>query len=462
MIATCGVLGTADICALTYVNKRLHHTINYSLYKSFGNAPYVLGWALNHGRSDTLAVAAAVGVDIHYNSDELLRDACHRGRLEVVNWLLEHDAQIDAETHQGFSVTPLSALHVAITCSREDIAILLLERGANPYFATPSRYRKSGFILSTAIHLAASLNLLRLTEFIVKEELLSVDQEDDEGRRPLDMSCSSYNERGVAMIKKLGELGANVDLDHSDSLLVCELCLRQYETANALLDIGVKLNNQYSGGQRPLHACITGVRDESQDTICSMLSKLVEAGADVNGYAYLGRTALGEAVGRETPPSVAAHLLTLGADVNAKDWNGRTAVDIFMMNAEPIIAQSGIEKLELLVKAGARMDTPSNTGRTILEWAVYDIHRDPAPDYFRLGSKTKPVVDDALEALLALATPENLRKEYLDDLLNQAFLSSCHGKCETLMKHGATLSPENAMIMAFRRMHISKNSVFTP
>ncbi|KAI0148226.1 ankyrin repeat-containing domain protein [Hypoxylon sp. NC0597] len=428
----------------------------------------VLAWAVTYVKLDTLKVAVALGLDIHYNSYELLRDACYRGRQEVVNFLLDHGAQIDVETYRGCSVARLSALYVAITSNREDIAMLLLARGANPYFSSSSDEGHANLQFSTAIHQAVPMDMLRLTEFIVRNGLLPVDQEDDEGKTALEVCCSHGGR--VGLIKKLAELGANVDVANPDGMLTEAFSIRAYLTAEALIDIGVKPNNRNGLRQPPIHACITNADRISQDTVCRMLSKLVEAGADINGCAYLGRTPLGEAVGREKPPVVTSHLLSLGANANAKDSNGRTPVDIFMQNSEAITAQSGIEKLKLLVQAGARMDTPlRTTGATILEWAVYRRARFPPRDFLRAQDQRQCIREHLqkeselfkadLEALLTLATPENLKEGYLDELLEQAFLPWYYSRCRVLIKHGATLTPSKAFTMTLRTMDLFRDGL---
>ncbi|KAI0833961.1 ankyrin [Hypoxylon sp. FL0890] len=443
-IATCGILDIADLANLTRVSKKLRSTINPCLYNLFGNR-HIIDWAVDHSRIETLELAAKFGPDIHYNLDDPLRRACRLGHEQIVTCLLNYDARMDPVIVNGSSEAKSSSLHIAINWGHEDIAMLLIERGAIPYFF--SRLHQGSYSrleFHTALHMAVELNLLRLTEFLIQEGF-SADEEDERGNTPLWICCTKAGD--PAMIKKLSDLGANVNKvqNHGELLLTVALSQGAYDQATALLKAGAtaKPSDPHWGAQHPIHACIVSgfnIYPRWDHTImCPMISRLLDAGADINGSTVRGRTPLGEAMFRRAPLKIMSHLLALGANPNGKDGKGMTPLDIFMGNGGVIEGREWrLEKAELLLQAGARIDIPLAAGQTLLEWALDN----------EVGYDSGDTMVRAMEVFLAMATPENLRRGYLDDLLEQSFKPQYYEKCKILIRHGATLSSDKALSAA--------------
>ncbi|KAI1134935.1 ankyrin [Hypoxylon sp. FL0543] len=456
MIATCGVLKRWDLAALTRVNKTLHSTINRPLYELFGSG-YAIDWAVLRDRIDTLQIFTELGLNVRWNLSWLLLHVCEDGgRIEVITWLLDNGAEIDGEIVDGSSADEYSALYLAMRQGHQDIAILLLERGANPYFTHSrlSMYRERLLAL-TALHLAVDYHLFQVAEFIVQEGILGVDQEDSEGYTPLRLCCS-HRDIAEDAIKLLAGLGANVNakVPGGQSLLMSVLERGCLSMAAALLLAGATAKPRNLGPitQYPLQILLKhSWKEYARTQIRAMVSQLVHAGADINGYVEGGRTPLGEAVFIGILPEVTSHLLALGANPNGKDSNGHTPLDIFM-GASGLIGspnsrtsgfgseESALENAKLVLAYGARMDTPLAGGRTLLEWALYN---DATLDIYRRIPST-----NLLEGFLAAATFKNLRPGYLDELLEHAFEAQLFDKCKILAKHGATLSSDKAFSTA--------------
>jgi ankyrin repeat protein len=105
------------------------------------------------GRLDAVKTAVETSpavINAHaYDGWTPLHLAAFFGRHDIVVWLLDHGAAVDARSRNSLGNTPL---HAALAGSHEDVALLLLERGA------PTDARDAGG--HTPLHIAAESGLI--------------------------------------------------------------------------------------------------------------------------------------------------------------------------------------------------------------------------------------------------------------------------------------------------------------
>jgi RNA polymerase sigma factor (sigma-70 family) len=102
--------------------------------------------------------------------------AAHFGHPETVEFLLDHDVNIDAVSRNDLGVTPL---HAALYGRKREIARLLVERGANVRAKRGGeKFPRSGW---TALHYAAAYGFIELIPLLI-DRGADVEAKDDEGR----------------------------------------------------------------------------------------------------------------------------------------------------------------------------------------------------------------------------------------------------------------------------------------
>ncbi|KAI1371194.1 ankyrin repeat-containing domain protein [Hypoxylon crocopeplum] len=467
------ILNSADLAALAAVNSHIHNLYNKVLYKSFGTYDAAL-FAAEHGCIDTLNVVDGFGMDVHYKSELPLRVACGFGQNDVINWLLDNGAKVNVPTlfkeqgDEGQGDHNLcSPLHAAISRGHEDTALLLLARGAFAYFpegsspiasiddATPVARN-----YNSALHIAAEEGMLRVAKHLVKEVGLPIDLQNMDGDTPL--CCSMRSEEGMEILGWLIDIGADVNREGSGHELPLTLALKygEYDCANFLLDAGAAVEpiQLHPGVLHPIDACIMNDEsglEERRDQY-SILSRLVDGGANINGSFPGGPTPLGQAIIRRDT-DLMHQLIAMGARPDTTDGYRRNALD-HLIAGELYDAEKYMEMLEALVTSGGRMDRPLANGQTLLEWTI-----DPGPSV--IDSEIRPV--ECLGTLLQMANEETVSSEYLGEFLSDLTEPEFSEECEALLRFGVTsdkwdnaFSAASRMIQSgrFWRTHMEHNS----
>ncbi|KAI1411817.1 ankyrin [Hypoxylon sp. FL1857] len=430
---SCEILNHKDLANLARVNRRLHDVINPVLYNSYGS--HAARLAVCTDNLSTLKVAHSHGLDL--DRHDVLHLACAYGRYEIVKWLLDHGARLEETvTREPFgpvAVHYTSALRAAMYWSREDIALLLLSRGANPYFILPiieNDWPTEELFFTSALHYAAETRMLQVVEYLVRKTALPVDLQDYDGASPLfhllrdtpdDWHLDRPEEWRLEEAPKSDCPYSNIQILEKLPLTVA-LETGKYSEAEVLLDAGAKVKpcHPEPGVHYPIHTYIRARAGEFKDPARRVYQKLVQAGADLEERYEQGYTPLEEAILHGTP-DVVLELLAMGASTSTKTRDGYTIIDFLAHNYYSV--SSSLEKGLSLVRGGARLDKPLvSTGQSFLAWGV------------RFGNIC------FLDRILGIATPSNFGPSHLDQVINECLAFPWWVEaCEVLVSHGAVL-----------------------
>ncbi|KAI0152536.1 ankyrin [Hypoxylon sp. NC0597] len=454
-------LAHRDFASLALVNRRLRDVFDPILWRfnarhgvyNENTLPTVSAvyWAASRNRIDILEKALRYR---HPLGSYLRRDPIHRaaanGQNAACSWLLDHGVPIDytpserVDVDSPFPVPPWPRDHVSPDCSplftaitkrKESTAILLLKRGARFRFKTQA-------VVNSALHLAAIFGLPMVIEYLVKA--MGVDVNLLDYRRETPLHYAVQRRHNGKIILTLLNLGADINAEQNFQLpLTKAIMMGHFSNAMLLVDAGARVNptNTNRDTLSPLIVCTWSedkydTMDDPEDFESTaqqdeVLRKLIAKGADLNG-SFGGETPLCTAI-EEGTISALFELLKAGADITKpREADGMTPFDLVWRLDDPV--EDLTAKACLLVAAGARLDTPSpdKNGNTQLEHAIdYCIGEDPRP----------------LEAILRLATSQNMYGGYLDELLEFCLLSRYLDPAKMLVYHGASY-PE-ASVHAF-------------
>lgn len=306
--------------------------------------------------------------------------ACKSSPVTIVRVLLDAGASVN-RTGQG-KRTPLQE---AVIQQREDIVILLLERGANPDIFDGGL---------TALTLACLY-------FPFKDPVISrllaagADVNLHGHMTPLHAAARQGNPE---LVKTLVQAGADMSIG-----------------AHALNDSTTFWQQCTYKGDTPLHCAARGLRPNN-------MVALIELGADVNARNHDNETALHLAA-QTTPYAVFfLPLFQAGADVLCKDNHGRTPLDIIFRNRikNSTVTEDKISHFHhiaaLLVAAGDRNWACVPTLCLGLEHALLSVWKDAPEDlaelYKRVTKEVKCLIQQCLRVLHG-RLPEELRIKVL-------------------------------------------------
>jgi ankyrin repeat protein len=332
----------------------------------------LLHTAVNHGRTDVVAVLRSRGADINAvnnanctsfylecqrstrlltflwmrHADErcegpdgqsALHMAVSGGSLEVVDFLLDLDLDIDHVDNNGY--TPLAW---ALILGQEDAALHLLSRGAT--FPT-SRLRRGRELL----HISSSIGMLRITKRLLAG-IFDIDARDDMGWTPLALACRKGSPE---LVSTLIDAHANFEASPNNTFdRPLHLALRAGNTAVAkvLVSRGVDITTSGDGGQTPLHLV-------AQLGDVKLFQMLVDHYCDVQALDDAGRTALFLCSDQD----IASLLITHGCEPNHEDVHGWTP-------AHYAVASGNLPVLRVLLLQGVDADARTkDDGVSVIE-----------------------------------------------------------------------------------------------
>ena len=307
------------------------------------------------------------GVDVNARRKDgwtPLHLAAYKGRVKVVQALLDHGANVTLETEEGET-----ALH---TISRSEFnsqeqgigtAQLLLERGVEV-----NSQRKDGW---TPLHWAACRGRVEVVQALL-DHGANVKLETKDCQTALHVvSRGEYSsqEQGVSIARLLLERGVDVNAREKDGRTALHLAALsgRVEVAQILLDHGANSKLEAKEGETALHIVSLGNFD-SQEQAAGTARLLLERGVDVNARMQEGWTSLHCAAFRGMV-KVAQVLLDQGANVNLENERGETALHT-VSRGKFDSQEQGVGTARLLLEHGVDVNAQGKDGETSLHWAA--------------------------------------------------------------------------------------------
>lgn len=381
---------------------------------AYGPSGCALYLAARGGHIDVCKMLLENGAVANVSATEFaspLSVAVETGKLELVQLLLDHGAEVEAVFKgTGDDDTKDTPLTIAARQGLTDIVELLLERGANPNHyegdLDPPLYLASwrGHVLivkmllekgadpnaqldgqdwtavhaaydnpeamrlllakggdpdrvadsSTALLLAVRWdNLGTLKAVLERSPRPNLEAEDDEHMTALCRACQSSSDDAPEMIRALLDEGADPNHGAGTDNLPLHHCLRQEACLQALLESRPQLDVKDSQGDSALHLI-------QLHATANVLRKLVMGGADIEAVNNGGLTPLAKAVKSPFTDESVLYLIKKGAQPNLTAPGFEGILHEAVRNCD-------LPVLKALVKAGADINALSGeTGSSIL------------------------------------------------------------------------------------------------
>ncbi|KAL2139212.1 hypothetical protein VTI28DRAFT_5500 [Corynascus sepedonium] len=380
--------------------------------------------------------------------------AAKNGHRDIVEWLLDNGADIDAPSYRVCECQSLKsgrhpsrrlsewphwrALHTAMCHQERLVAELLIHRGASLDLDPTEGYNH------TALHSAAANGLIPVIKLLALNDFnLDANQRDECGNTALHYVSEIWSPRDSADIRdtitKLLALGADLEA-HNDNghTPLLNACFRgNYAVAHRLVSIGANPDPHRHipnfRDYRPLYYCMLQrseffdmdeapvKHDEFEGNRVTLIKALVDAGADVNAKfdkrGHRGVTPLMLACELAEPRAVAA-LVQCGAEINAQDRNGRTPL-CYAVTVRVDHRGEVPEIASIMLRHGARMDIEEEPNCSPLDTAIKHI---------------RWAEDDVLEAMLSVADRTNLTEVKLKEALRSCASCGNHKALKLLLE----------------------------
>ncbi|XP_073238296.1 poly [ADP-ribose] polymerase tankyrase-1-like [Porites lutea] len=280
---------------VTKVRRIVNINPNVNIRDTAGRKSSPLHFAAGFGRKEVVEYLLQHGADVHAKDDGgliPLHNACSFGHAEVVRLLLRHGA--DPNSRDNWNYTPL---HEAAVKGKVDVCVVLLQHGADPNIRNTDG--------KTALDVAEASAKLVLTGEYKKDELLEAARSGNEEKlmsllTPLNVNCHASDGRKSTPL----HLAAGYN---------------RVRVVQLLLQHGADVHAKDKGGLVPLHnACSYGHYDVTE--------LLIKHGASVNAMDLWQFTPLHEAASKARV-EVCSLLLAHGADPTLLNCHSKAAVD---------------------------------------------------------------------------------------------------------------------------------------
>lgn len=379
-----------------------------------GTLKNLLIWLACENRVQMMALLCEAGVNKEAEDVQgftALMHAILRGHSEVVTYLLEHGALVDAPMHKGLAValavaeenvevlkilisfkadvnvmgstTKLTPLMRAIGARRSaEMIDVLLAAGA-----TVSAKDGRGY---SAFMMAAELNDVNALQRLVQHATVDVETKAFHQRQSAEMQGNP----GMQLIAFRQRFGLDYwNYCYSETALMIAARFGRLGAVNALLDLGAYVNARNDQGYTALMLAARFDRPEIITALCAR-------GANMSLSIGEGFTALGIAIYRASEAVVSA-LISAGANVHQK---------IDHIDSTPLmlaVRQGGNHLLSLLVDAGAHLEAEDRVGCTALAIAVEAQDLDDVQTLLGLGACPRGGVSGKVLPLVIAAEKDN-------------------------------------------------------
>ncbi|XP_063914493.1 uncharacterized protein LOC135130947 [Zophobas morio] len=360
------------------------------------------------------------------NEENLLQLACVNGDYEMVDFLIQHGANLN-------SVDSNKKTPIHHACFGGDYAIcrLLLKHGAHLHFETAFsktllhhccskgifemvqlliEYRAPVNFVDTygrtPLHLACAYGHYAIAEYLTTFDI-TIDVEDLDGKTPLYNAALSKHDK---ICELLLERGAYLDYVNRKGLMYIHMACKwgHKSVVNVLIEklTPAVLNCRDSEGLTSVHHCCI-------NRLSSILALVIANGADVNLVdTTYGRTPLHYVCRKSTHYEIVVMLLENGAALERTDNTGATPLYRACCSLNDHIVQ-------LLVQKGANCNACTNEGKTPLHHA------------------SGQGLDWIIKLLIENGAEINLPDKSARTPLNYAFAKDHYDAMEILTRHGA-------------------------
>lgn len=351
--------------------------------------------------------------DVERSTRNLFFYATRKGEIKKVESLLDEGLDIESEDQMGWA-----AMIQAAKYGQVSIVELLLRRGANPLHGTagnrlPIHFAAEGGHLEivrsllsrdksqlnardhlgqTVLHKAARDSQEDVTEFLLSQEGIEPDPEDNDGWRPLMNAISRGNAKIVGMILARSDVDLNRKLkDHGQTPLWMAITVADdCAILRALLersDLDLTRTARWGEG------CVYRATCWSMH---AALRLLLDRGADVNFPNETGRTPLSIAASKGNKEGLEILLTQPKTEINQADETNKTPL---MYAAEA----DQIQCVKLLLAHKLLLETKDTEGRTALSLATIKGNKIPSKLLLKAGALIN-TQDTKGNTPLALAT----------------------------------------------------------
>jgi ankyrin repeat protein len=302
--------------------------------------------------------------------------ACRGVHLDVVKYLVEKGANVDAE--DANRVVPLHSL--ATRNNAQGIAILV-DKGANVDAVSYGG--------NTALHYAGMSDAANAVEILMAAGA-DLEIKEDYGRTPLILCARERG--GPKTIKLFLEGGADVDARDKFGASALDLAAwrGKKEVVDLLLDAGANIPSK---GPHVFHL----FTQASSQGLSRLFGEIVKAGVDPTFKLGSGGTLLHEAAAGGSAEIIAI-LIDKGLDINLKDNYGWTPLHYAARDGR-------LQAVEGLIAKGADIDARTIMGQSPLNVAIERKYGKVRDLLIAKGADDKPIQFPALEGDYMGQTP---------------------------------------------------------